>query len=114
MIRHFARTSFEEDPRCGRRYKGLLLSLGLGSAGNLVHLGDLGVLDQPVDGLGATDGVANGRHAAIGEELSLGGLDVLDAGALELAVNVLLGDLDLELTGESVEGEGLARATSLA
>ena len=36
-----------------------------------VDLGHLGVLDQVVDGLGATDGLADGRHAAIGDELGL-------------------------------------------
>ena len=61
-----------------------------------------------VDGLGATDGLADGRHTAIGDELSLGSLDVLDAGLLELGVDVVLGDLDLELTGEGVESQGLA------
>ena len=73
----------------------------------------LGVLDQMVDGLGATDGLADGRHAAIGDELGLGSLDVLDASLLELSVDVVLGDLNLELAGESVESQGLT-ATSLA
>lgn len=79
----------------------------LGVLGGLVDLGHLGVLDQVVDGLGATDGLADGRHAAIGDELGLGSLDVLDAGLLELGVDVVLGDLDLELTGEGVESQGL-------
>lgn len=79
----------------------------LGVLGGLVDLGHLGVLDQVIDGLGATDGLADGRHAAIGDELSLGSLDVLDAGLLELGVDVVLGDLNLELTGESVERQGL-------
>ena len=43
----------------------------LGVLGGLVDLGHLGVLDQVVDGLGATDGLADGRHAAIGDELGL-------------------------------------------
>ena len=60
-----------------------------------------------VDGLGAADGLADGRHAAIGDELGLGSLDVLDAGLLELSVDVVLGDLDLELTGEGVQSQGL-------
>ncbi len=92
----------------GRFYSALvLLGLGLGGAGGLVDLGHVSVLDQPIDGLGTADGVADGGHAAVGEELCLGGLDVLDAGALELAVDVLIGDLDLELAGERVKGEGL-------
>ena len=74
----------------------------LGVLGGLVDLGHLGVLDQVIDGLGATDGLADGRHAAIGDELGLGSLDVLDAGLLELGVDVVLGDLDLELTGSQV------------
>ena len=61
-----------------------------------------------VDSLGATDGLADGRHAAIGDELGLGSLDVLDAGLLELGIDVVLGDLDLELAGKSVESQGLA------
>lgn len=85
----------------------------LGVLGGLVDLGHLGVLDQVIDGLGATDGLADGRHAAIGDELGLGSLDVLDASLLELSVDVVLGDLDLELTGEGVESQGLT-ATSLA
>ena len=60
-----------------------------------------------VDGLGATDGLADGRHAAIGNELGLGSLDVLDAGLLELGVDVVLGNLNLELTGEGVQSQGL-------
>ena len=79
----------------------------LGVLGGLVDLGHLGVLDQVVDGLGAADGLADGRHAAIGDELGLGSLDVLDAGLLELGVDVVLGDLNLELTGEGVESQGL-------
>ena len=79
----------------------------LGVLGGLVDLGHLGVLDQVVDGLGATDGLTDGRHAAIGDELGLGSLDVLDAGLLELGVDVVLGDLNLELTGEGVERQGL-------
>lgn len=86
----------------------------LGVLGGLVDLGHLGVLDQVVDGLGATDGLADGRHAAIGDELGLGSLDVLDAGLLELGVDVVLGDLDLELTGEGVPEARDSRATSLA
>ena len=61
-----------------------------------------------VDGLGATDGLADSRHAAIGDELSLGSLDVLDASLLELGVDVVLGDLNLELTGKGVQSQGLA------
>ena len=80
----------------------------LGVLGGLVDLGHLGVLDQVVDGLGATDGLADSRHAAIGDELSLGSLDVLDASLLELGVDVVLGDLNLELTGKGVQSQGLA------
>ena len=61
-----------------------------------------------VDGLGATDGLADSRHTAIGDKLGLGSLDVLDASLLELGVDVVLGDLDLELTGEGIERKGLA------
>ena len=80
----------------------------LGVLGGLVDLGHLGVLDQVVDGLGATDGLADSRHAAIGDELSLGSLDVLDASLLELGVDVVLGDLpDRRLAGVGVERQGL-------
>ena len=44
----------------------------LGVLGGLVDLGHLGVLDQVVDGLGATDGLADGRHAVIGDEVRSG------------------------------------------
>ena len=67
----------------------------LGVLGGLVDLGHLGVLDQVVDSLGATDGLTDGRHAAIGDELGLGSLDVLDAGLLELGVDVVLGQTAL-------------------
>ena len=40
----------------------------------LVNLGHDGVVDQPVNGLGATDGVADGGHTALGQERGLGGL----------------------------------------
>ena len=85
-----------------------MISLLGSTLGVLVNLGNLSGLDQPVDGLGTTDGVADGRHAALGNKGGLGSLDVLDAGALELLVDVLVGDLELELAGQGVESEGLA------
>ena len=89
---------------------GLLGRLLLGLSGLLGLVGDGhdGGVQQPVDGLVATDGDADGRQAAVGLELSLGSLPVGHAGLLELFLDVGVGGLEALLTHEGVEGEGLA------
>lgn len=52
----------------------------------------------------------DGGHAAGLLEVLHGGVDVLHAGVLELLADVLLGDLEVELLGEGVEGQGLTGA----
>ena len=78
----------------------------LGVLGGLVDLGHLGVLDQVVDGLGATDRLADSRHTAIGDKLGLGSLDVLDAGRAALGVDY---DELASLAFASEPGAGICR-----
>ena len=84
-----------------------LITLGA-SLGDLIHLDHGAVVHEPLDGLGTTDGLANGRHPSIcGEDLHRE-IHVLDVGALELVSDVILGHVELKVAREGIEGQRLA------